>query len=60
MKKVGFWLVKGIAFMVSLTPFSLLYLRSDCYYLLVYHLVRYRRKVVRDNLLQSFPEKSAK
>ena len=60
MKKVGFWLVKGIAFWVSLTPFPLLYLRSDCYYLLVYHLVRYRRKVVRDNLVQSFPEKSAK
>lgn len=60
MKKVGFWLFKGIAFWVSLTPFPLLYLRSDCYYLLVYHVLRYRRKVVRDNLVHSFPEKSSK
>lgn len=60
MKKVGFWLVKGIAFMISLTPFPLLYLRSDCYYLFLYHLLRYRRKVVRENLVGSFPEKSSK
>lgn len=58
MKKIGFWLVKGIAFMISLTPFSLLYLRSDCYTFLLYHVIRYRRKVVRENLVKSFPEKS--
>ena len=57
MKRIGFWLFKCFAFMVSLTPFPLLYLRSDCYYFVLYHLVRYRRKVVRDNLLKSFPEK---
>ena len=57
MKRIGFWLFKCFAFMVSITPFPLLYLRSDCYYLLLYHVVRYRRKVVRDNLLKSFPEK---
>ena len=60
MKRIGFWLFKGWAFMVSITPFPLLYLRSSCYFLLLYHLLRYRRKVVRDNLLKSFPEKSSK
>ena len=60
MKKIGFWLVKGVAFMISITPFSLLYLRSDCYCFLLYHVIRYRRKVVRDNLVKSFPEKSSK
>ncbi len=60
MKKIGFWLFKGLAFWVSLTPFPLLYLRSDCYCFLLYHLIRYRRKVVRDNLMKSFPEKTAK
>ena len=33
---------------------------SDILAFLVYHVVRYRRKVVRDNLVKSFPEKSAK
>ena len=58
MRKVGFWLVKCIAQVNSMTPFGLLYLKSDLYYLLLYHVIRYRRKVVRDNLVQSFPEKS--
>lgn len=57
MKRIGFWLVKCVAFVISITPFPLLYLRSDCYAFLLYHLIRYRRKVVRENLLKSFPEK---
>ena len=36
------------------------YLGSDICCFALYHLVRYRRKVVRDNLVKSFPEKSAK
>ena len=36
------------------------YLGSDIGCFFLYHLVRYRRKVVRDNLVKSFPEKSAK
>lgn len=44
----------------SILPFWLLYLKSDVYYFLTYHVVRYRRKVVRQNLLNSFPEKDAK
>ncbi len=44
----------------SVHPYWLLYLKSDCYYFLVYYIARYRRKVVRDNLLHSFPEKEAK
>lgn len=35
------------------------YLGSDICCFILYHLVRYRRKVVRDNLMKSFPEKSA-
>ena len=49
-----FW----VAFL-SIHPYWLLYLKSDCYYFLVYHLLRYRRKVVRQNLLRSFPDKDA-
>lgn len=39
-------------------PFSLLYLKSDFLYLLVFYVFRYRRKVVFTNLRNSFPEKS--
>jgi len=35
-----------------------MYFLSDILYLLVYHLVGYRRRVVRDNLAKCFPEKS--
>lgn len=42
---------------LSVHPFWLLYLKSDVYYFLVYHVARYRRKVVRNNLLRSFPDK---
>lgn len=42
----------------SLLPFWLLYRLSDAAYILLYHVVRYRRKVVTANLRESFPEKS--
>jgi len=41
-------------------PFWALYLLSDLFYLIVYHLVGYRKKVVYTNLRNSFPEKSEK
>ena len=60
MKKIGFFIVKLWVDFLSIHPFWLLYLKSDCYFVLVYHLVRYRREVVRQNLLRSFPDKDAK
>ena len=47
----------GCAYAVSLLPYSILYVVSDFFYLLVYHVVGYRKKVVRKNLSSSFPEK---
>ena len=43
---------------LSYIPFSVLYILSDCLFYLVYYIIRYRRKVVRKNLTESFPEKS--
>ena len=60
MAKIGFHIVKLWVAFLSIHPYWLLYLKSDCYYFLVYHLFRYRRKVVRQNLLNSFPEKDIK
>lgn len=42
---------------ISYLPFKVLYLLSDLLYYPVYYLVRYRRKIVRKNLLESFPDK---
>jgi KDO2-lipid IV(A) lauroyltransferase len=60
MKKIGFHVVKSWVAFLSIHPYWLLYLKSDVYFFLVYHLSRYRRKVVRQNLLQSFPDKGEK
>ena len=60
MARIGFHIVKLWVAFLSIHPYWLLYLKSDCYYFLVYHLLRYRRKVVRQNLLNSFPDKDAK
>ena len=40
-------------------PLKVLYLLSDLLCPVVYHVVRYRRKVVRTNLEKSFPQKTA-
>lgn len=39
----------------SKLPYSILYLISDFLYLLIYYAFKYRKKVVRDNLRNSFP-----
>ena len=43
---------------LSLLPLRVLYCLSDATYMLVYHLVRYRRRLVERHLRESFPEKS--
>ncbi len=44
--------------LLSYIPFGVLYVLSDCLFYPLYYIVRYRRKVVRRNLTESFPEKS--
>lgn len=39
-------------------PFKLMYFISDGLYPVLYYVVRYRRKIVRKNLTECFPEKS--
>ncbi len=54
MSKVIYYLFYGL----SLLPLRALYAVADFEYLLIYHVFRYRRGVVRRNLTGSFPEKS--
>lgn len=48
----------AILYLLTLLPLRALYVISDVLFPLVYHVVRYRRRVVRKNLTNSFPEKS--
>lgn len=41
-------------------PFWIIWGLADIFYGLLFYVVRYRRKVVRENLVRSFPEKSLK
>ena len=45
-------------FPITRLPFRVIYVLSDFLYYLIYYLIRYRRKVVFQNLNNSFPKKS--
>jgi KDO2-lipid IV(A) lauroyltransferase len=45
-------------YLVSLLPFWFLYLIADLLYVILYYITGYRRKVVQENLRNSFPEKT--
>lgn len=44
--------------LIALLPYRALYMISDCLYVLIYHLLKYRKRVVWNNLRESFPEKT--
>ncbi len=51
-------LVVGACKLIAKLPFWVLYGIADFFYILLFYVVRYRRKVVFTNLQNSFPEKS--
>ncbi len=55
--KVIYYIVFAFWYLLSLLPLNILYLISDILFYIVYYIIRYRRKIVRENLTQSFPEK---
>ena len=52
-------LLYGFIWSLSKLPLKVLYALSDIIFVLVYYIVRYRRRVVSENLHSSFPEKNA-
>ena len=60
MEAIGFYIVYGFAWVLTLLPLPVLYILSDCIFPLIYYFPGYRRKVVRTNLVNSFPEKNIK
>jgi Lauroyl/myristoyl acyltransferase len=55
-----FHLFYGFVWLVAWLPLRVLYLFSDFCYLIVYYIVGYRKRIVRQNLCNSFPEKTKK
>ena len=57
-----FWyrIFYGFCWLLALLPLWCLYLISDFLFVLVCYVVRYRRKVVMENLRNSFPKKTEK
>lgn len=53
-----YYVVYGFFYLLSLLPFPVIYSLSDGISFLLYYVIRYRRKVVKDNLLIAFPEKT--
>ena len=56
--KFAYYLVFALWYLLSLLPLRVLYFFSDLLYIPLYYGVRYRRNIVRKNLVGSFPEKS--
>ena len=53
-----YYFIYGFLYLVSLLPFRVLYILSDLLYLLAYYVLRYRKKIVLNNLAIAFPERS--
>lgn len=58
MSTIGFYLALPFLYLISILPFPLFYLVSDGIYVLLYRIIGYRKKVVYENLKNSFPEKT--
>ncbi|MFP9115452.1 lysophospholipid acyltransferase family protein [Flavobacterium sp. RHBU_3] len=55
MQRLSYIVAYPIIWGISILPFPLLYILSDCIYVLVYHIIGYRKKVVRANMRRALP-----
>lgn len=53
-----YYFIYALLYLVSLLPMFILYRFSDLACFIIYHIVRYRRDIVNNNLDIAFPEKS--
>lgn len=56
--KLGYCFILSLVTLISYMPFRVLYFLSDILFFPFYYVVRYRRRIVRKNLTESFPSKS--
>lgn len=55
-----FNILYAFIWLITWLPLRVLYLFSDFFFLIIYYIVGYRKKVVRTNLEKSFPKKTKK
>ena len=60
MQLLFYLLIYPILWFISILPFPLLYFFSDAIYLVVYYIIGYRKKTVRENLALALPNLSDK
>ena len=58
MQLLAYLIVYPILWFISKLPFPIFYLFSDISFVLVYHIIGYRKKTVTENLKLAFPKKS--
>jgi len=56
---IGYYLALPFLYLISLLPNWLFYTLSDIFFFLLYHVMRYRKEVVLQNLINAFPDKSS-
>lgn len=56
--KLIYWLTYSGMWLLALLPFPVLYMLSDALCFFMRYIIRYRRKVIRTNLRNSYPQKS--
>lgn len=58
MQYINYLMAYPLIWVISMLPFRILYLISDFAYLIVYYLIGYRKKTVRENLAMTLPHLS--
>lgn len=56
MGAIAYYFVYAILWSISILPFPILYFLSDCLYFILYRIIRYRVKTVRNNLKITLPQ----
>jgi KDO2-lipid IV(A) lauroyltransferase len=60
MSAIGFYVQYIFLRTIAFLPFWMLFIISDCLYFFMYYVVRYRHKVVKENIKRAFPGRSEK
>ena len=58
MQRLVYWLTYPILWFISILPFPVFYFVSDLIFLLVFYVIRYRKKTVLENIRLVFPDKT--
>lgn len=60
MSQIVYYIIYAILYLHALLPLRVLYIFADILYIPLYYVIRYRLKVVRTNIKNSFPDKNTK